>query len=233
MNRKLSYESTLAIRAVTRNDLSRLLSTHFIPLEKTDFIDLRLGALKRYYEIALKYPPSETSNITVRNVNNLLVIESYIKNINLRARYCFDMQCGAMPVEYLSIRNEQGVHWQSRLQNYSGVWIPEEIQMVYKLSDGTQEWCKYIWKENTINAKIPKEVFSINSLGVHRGTTVYDYRTGAESVLSDSKLPPMPNDNIENLKHFSMTRIVLIVLGIILILIAVIAKIVKKIKENR
>jgi hypothetical protein len=216
---------------VTRNDLSRLLSTHFVPLEKLDFVEQGKRALERYCEIAVNFPQSDTSHIIVRKVDNLLVIESHIKNKNSRSRFYFDMQRGCMPIEILSVEGERGNHWQCRLQNHEGIWIPKETLMVCELSDGTQEWCKYIWKENIINAKIPKEIFSINSLGVHRGTEVYDYRTGTEYILSDPKLPPMPDDHIEELKRISITRIVIITLGVILIFIAIIAKIVKRIKK--
>jgi hypothetical protein len=235
-NKKLSYESKLSVRAITCKEMSRLLSTHFFPLEKIDFgghaYDFGghvFDSLKTYYEIATTSSPSDSSHIFVYKNDGVLTIESTIKNSY--GRFAVDMRCSSMPVEFVSVNNDKGIHWQCNLQNHEGIWIPKEILLVADLSDGTREWYKYIWKENTINAEISKEVFSIDSLGVHRGTKVYDYRTGTEYILSDPKLPPMPDDHIEDLKRISITRIAIIILGIILILIAVIAKIVERLKK--
>jgi hypothetical protein len=237
-NKKLSYESKLLVRAITRKEMSRLLTTHFFPLEKIDrsghaydFGGHVFDSLKTYSEIAATSSPADSSHISIRHIDNILTIESTIGKSC--GRFAINTRCGSMPVEFVSVNNDKGVHWQCHLQNHNDIWIPKEILLVADLSDGTREYCKYIWKENIINAEIPKEVFSINSLGVHRGTTVYDYRTGTEYILSDPKLPPMPDDHIEELKRISITRIVIITLGVILILIAIIAKIVKRIKKNR
>jgi hypothetical protein len=236
-NKKLSYESKLSIRAITCKEMSRLLTTHFFPLEKIDFgghaYDFGghvFDSLKTYYEIGTTSSPAESSHISIRHVDNVLTIETTIGKSY--GRFAVDTRCSSMPIEFMSVNNDKGVHWLCNLQKHNGVWIPKEILLVADLSDGTREWYRYIWKENIINAKIQENVFSINSLGVHRGTMVYDYRTGAEYILTDTKLPPMPNEQIvEDLKRFSIIRIVIITLAIIIIFFASVAKIVKKIKK--
>ncbi|MDR2346553.1 MAG: hypothetical protein LBE18_10840, partial [Planctomycetaceae bacterium] len=234
-NRKLGYESQLAIKAVTRKDLSRLLSTHFLPLEEADNKGYACFAMTGDIQLINQEPVDNLSSISVRQVNNILTVESTIKNIIGCARYSIDMERGGMPIECLATIDGKGFHWQCKLQNCDGIWIPEETSFVSINSDDTFYCYKYLWKENTINAKIPADTFSLNSLGVHRGTVVYDYRTGYEQILSDSEFPSMPQYYVEKIKRSPVAGIALVVAIIIAIItiLAIIVRIVMRFYNKR
>jgi hypothetical protein len=184
-----------------------------------------VSALYRYLDIAKNFSQEDTSHIKVILKDGLLTIESVIQD-NL-ARYTVDMNCGSMPVEFLSVNAEKrGTHWKCCLQNVDGIWIPEETMMITDLSDGTREWTRYHWKKNVLNKPIDQSVFSLDSLGLHRGTRVYDYRTDEEYIISDNKYPPFPDQTAVPKRHTWFNN-VFMAIGLVMIVIAFLLKYLK------
>jgi hypothetical protein len=234
-DRELSYESKLTIKIVDRANLSRLLSTHFLPIEKSDFNNSVVGALDRYFTLAQESSPEKSSHIKITEIKGRLTIESTIRNHF--ARYSVDLNRGGMPVEFIAIEDGKGIYWKCQLQKIDGIWIPAETLMINDYPDATREWFKLIWKKNELNISIPKETFSIDSLNLHRGTIVYDYRIDEEYVISDDKYPPLPS-SVVPVRHnpYWLSRLILIGLGTILLLAALVRVYLKwraKHKESR
>jgi hypothetical protein len=216
----LSYESKLVMKPVDKNNVSRLLATHFIPIEKTDYNNL-VFILNGYIEIAQKEPANKTSHIHVSVKDKVLIIESTIKSAY--ARYAVDLDKGGMPIEVLSIDGGKGVHWKCNLQKVSNIWIPKETFMVMDLTDGTREWAKYTWLKNSLNVPISDDSFSLKVLKVHRGTLVYDYRTGLEHVIEGEEYPPLPG-MMPEYKRTAYFRYAIITLGILMIVTSLFIK---------
>jgi hypothetical protein len=212
----LSYESKLGIRLVDKNNISGLFATHFIPIEKTDYNKL-VFILNGYLEIAQKEPANKTSHIHVSVKDKVLTIETTIKSAY--ARYAVDLDKGGMPIEVLSIDSGKGVHWKCNLQKVSNIWIPKETFEVMDLTDGTREWEKCTWLKNSLNVPISDDSFSLKVLKLHRGTLVYDYRTGVEHVIEGEEYPPLPG-TLPEYKRATYFRYVIITLGILMIVTA-------------
>ena len=194
-----AYESKLAIKAVDRENLSEHLFSQFLPIERTDFNGKVIDALNTFLRVAKTSTQEDTSNINVYEQETLLTIE--LLSQGHLTRYVVDMSRGAMPTELVNIHEGKGVHWKCRLQNVDGIWIPQETMVIMDFSGGVRLWTKDRWEENVLNKPIDQSVFSLESLGLHRGSRVYDYRTDEEYVISDDKYPPFPTKTIVPKRH--------------------------------
>jgi hypothetical protein len=115
-------------------------------------------------------------------------------------RFHFDLSKGGSLLRY-EAQNEKKAGrevWEWQWENYSGVWLPSalEYNSSGRLSDGTfsSNSVHVEFLENRVNEPLHEDEFSVEHLGVKRGTLVSDniagisYRYG-EPVADDRHLP--------------------------------------------
>ena len=112
--------------------------------------------------------------------SNGIVTEEYVGN-----RYVVDLNKGG---NYL-LNEGGGRKWSAEYQHISGVWIPKKIVDLSQQPDGRFIRTAKIWTNQKINEPIPDDIFSIKTLGVRRGDTVYDERTGTVAKIEGSEYP--------------------------------------------